>query len=410
MTNPALINQLCYTKAAAFTTAAPGASPAAGWHLIPCEGVPASKKENEVSAAKETNSTGTSGRSYRTRGKAELGFKTRLFHGSVAASATKCFQKEVLEDYLNATATQTPTTMTVGVASGAGKTGNLVVNASAGCTPGMGVFIGPAAGSSGEFRIITAVPNGTSLTLDQDLAVAANYASGATVYPCFNFFPAMGAKTSHLWLNQVLSGHSDLLGAGTITDLKLTGLAAGEGGYMEAAFMGDDFAAGVTPATAVDSYTNNGIIVAKGAAVAIDNTDVAIAEVSFMPNLKWVWQPATSGTNGRQGTTMAGMDNPVLELTEYYVAGRWTRYADRAPIPVRFMFFGGALSTNAQKAVGGLGLHMPACEVTVEEAELDGMRAQKVRFKGISPAYAPSAYGFSSLTNPFGLYVAGGAT
>lgn len=408
MTAPALINSLTYTKTSAFTDAAPGVAPANGWRFIPVEGVPKATLVNELAESKETNTTGTASRSYKQRGRCEIGYRHRLFHGGVAATATKCFQKEILEDYLNATATQTPTAMTVGAASGAGKTGNLKVNSTASCAVGQGIFVGPAAGSSGEFRIITAIPSGTELTLDQDLAVAANYASGATVYPCFNFAPAMGAKTSHLWLNQALSGHGNLMGPGTITDLKFTGLAAGEGGFMEATFQGDDFAAGITPTTTVDDYTNNGIIVAKGSSVSIDNTDVAVAQLDFNPNLKWVWQPATSGTNGRQGTTMAGMDNPVLELTEYYVAGRWTRYADRAPVPVRFMFFGGALSTNAQKATGGFGLFMPACEIKVDEAELDGMRAQKVTFKGISPAYAPAAYGFSSLTKPFSLHIAGG--
>lgn len=409
MTNPAPINRLTYTKNTNFSDAAPGVAPSNGWRLIPAEGVPKATKENILAESRETNSYGTSSRSYKQRGRCELGFKSRLFHGAAAATATKCFLKEILEDYLNATATQTPTAMTVGVASGAGKTANLKVNSTTSCTVGMGIFVGPAAGSSGEFRIITAVVSATELTLDQDLSVAANYASGATVYPCFNFLPAVGAKTSHLWLNQELSGHTDLLGAGTITDLKFTGLAAGEGGFIEAMFQGDDFTTGVTPTTVVDDYTNNGIIVAKGSAVSIDNTDVAVADVNFSPNIKWTWQPATSGTNGRQGTTLVSMENPVLEMTEYYVAGRWTKYADRSVVPVRFMFHGSALSTNAQKATGGFGLFMPACEIKVDEAELDGMRAQKVTFKGINPAYAATSYGFSSLTKPFGLYVLGGA-
>ena len=407
MTAPAIINRLCYTKESAFTNAAPGVAPSNGWQTINCEGVPKSTKENMLAAARETNSVGTSARSYRQRARSELPFKSKLFHGDAAATATRCYLKEVLEDYMNATATQTPTAMTVAVASGAGKTAALKVNSTAGCAAGQGIFVGPAASSAGEFAVIVAVVNGTDLTLDHDVA-AANYASGSTVYPCFNFLPAMGAKTSYLWLNQELSGHADLLGAGTITDLKLTGLGAGEGGFLEAVFQGDAFAAGVTPTTALDYYSNNGIIVAKGSPVHIDNTEVAVADVSFMPNLRHSWQPATSGTNGRQGTSMVGMDNPVLEITEYYVAGRWSSYEGRSPIPVRATFFGGALSTNAQKATGGIAIFMPACEVEVEEAELDGMRAQKVKFKGISPAYAPAAYGFSGLTKPFSIHVIGG--
>lgn len=404
------VSRLCYSHVTGFTTAAPGAG--ATWKQLLTDGEPSKTKAQNSDGAQESNFYGSASRDWPTTKKSALGFKTRVFNGTLAidgtGNPTLAYADKPLADYHGAAATLTPST-TVGVASGPGKTTDLVVVSSAGMAVGQGIFVGPSASSAGEFAIICSIPNGTSVGLDHDLA-AANYASGAVVYGCFNFFPTLGAHADFLYLNHESDGHVDLLGPGGMFGLKVTGLAAGDGARYEWEFEGDTWDdAGPTPSAVTDGFQNNSIIVGKGCPVYLDNTETLVADVTFNPGLKRVWLPATSGTNGRAGTEIVARDNPTVELTEYYAAGRWTAYKNRDPFPFRAMFFGGSASTNAQKALAGVGLFMPACTVVdISEVSLDGVRAQKVTLKGIDPAFCAAAYEFSSLTRPYSWHVAGG--
>lgn len=399
-------NRVTFAEVATFATTAPS-SLNDMTHLPAIDPGPPNFVQN-FDEGNETSNDGSMSVMYPTAKDSSWELQTRIYTGDKpntggTGNATTCFAQKLLNSYFN---------MDVN-ATGLGGAGTTVASGTDTIpvlTSGTGVDVGEAlmfggSGTNGEIRFVT-TDGGASVTLDTALATAANYAAAAVVYSAFNFKPTMGAYAPHVYLSWEAGStpHERLLGPGKITSLKLAGTAAREGCRYVFGFEGDTYAAGITSGTfTVNAFTGSPLV-SVGATVAINGTDTPVGDFEIDFGVKHEPITATSGTNGRTGWEVTEC-MPSGSFTEYYTSeGRWTQYAAATSMPIRFSIPVSA-SGHAARAEGSLAVFLPNCNIKVEEAVLNGQRANKISFQGKRPTAAQIATG---ITSPVYLAVFGG--
>lgn len=384
-------------EVATFSTTAPAAG--ATWIHVPVLDLPLPTLTQEMDTAQEANSNGYPSASYATGKSSGLTYTTRVHTGTKGGSGdtdpTSCFMQKHIESFLGADAVEFEDTTVAGGDSD-GNTATLTV------TPVVGQAYGVCSTNSTsnddmEVVFATAV---TTNTLTADTEMTFTPALNDLVYGAFNFKPQLGARAKHHYLNVELDGHKWLLGPGRITGMNITGASARQGLRYGWVFTGDKWADGVTPST----FTNNNTtfsgapLAGIGQMVYVNGGAVRMSDVTINLNVTHeeiaAVSDSTSGANpnGRAGweitkATASG------EFTEYYTSARWDQYTGRTAIPLKFVFRTG--STNAAKGRGTVALYVPKAEVVVEEATINGQRAQKVKWSAISPTAAQLTNGLS---------------
>jgi len=384
-------NRVTFSEVATFATTAP--SSLNSMTHFPAIDPAAPKVTQNFDERNETSNDGSMSVKYPTAKDSSWELTSRIYTGDKvdtggSGDATTCFCQPLIESYF-------------GVAANPGGAGTTVASGTASIpvvTSATSMAVGDAlmfggSGTDGEVRFIAAL-SGTSVTVDDPLDTAANYAAAAVVYAAFNWAPTVGAYAKHVYFNWEGSGHEWLLGPGKVTGFKLANLAAREGASYVFSYTGDTYAAGITSGTFTPNAYTGSTLVSVGATVNINGTDTAVGDFDIDFGVKHEPVPATSGTNGRAGWEITEVA-PSGSFTEYYASGRWTQYAAGTSIPLRFVI-PVATSGHAAKAKGTVAVWMPNCNLTVEEAVLNGQRAQKVSFQAKRPTTTQIGNGVTS--------------
>ncbi len=399
----AKVNRVCFSEVATFSTAAPDAS--STWTHLPAIDVALPKVVQGKDSAQEANSRGNGSASYATHKEGSGAFQTRIYTGTKGldgaggdTSPSSYYLEKLISNYYGSDGSAAFTGTTVASSSGPGQSSALKVASASNMAVGMPIICG------NEARVIKAI-SGADITLDSDLATAANYANGAVVYGLKYWTPTLGNYAKCLYFNYEEDGHSWLVGPANINDFKITNINARNGMRYDFGFAGYAWVDGVTPSSFTDNRAtfSGQPLVAVGAVVSINGVDTNCDQVTFTPGVAKSPIVATAGTNGLAGWENTEQGMPVLAFTEYYSSTRMTQYQAVSEVPVRLQVSVG--STNAAKARGTLFLFMPNAHVETEEVELNGQRALKTTITGHDPSAADVVLG---ITKSHVLGIAGG--
>lgn len=392
-------NRVTFSEVATFATTAPS-SLNSMTHLPAIDPGPPAVVQS-FDEGNETSTDGSMSVKYPTAKESSWELSTRVYTGtneSSGASAVYCAR--LIDSYFGmiSVVPSPPTTVASGTASVP------VVTSGTGFDPAEAVMFG-GSGVDGEVRYV-AIDGGTSLTLDSALLVAANYAAAAAVYQAYNWRPTMGAYAPHVYMSWEAGAtpHERLLGPGKITGFKLAGTSAREGARYNFTYAGDTYAAGITSGTFTPNAFTGSPLVSVGATVTVNGTDVPVGDFELDFGVKHEPITATSGNNGRAGWEITECQ-PTGSFTEYYSnETRWTQYAAATSMPIRIVI---PISTagHVARAKGTIAVWLPNCNISVEEAVLNGQRANKISFQAKRPTTAQIANG---ITSPVTFSVFGG--
>lgn len=393
-------NRVTFSEVATFAATAP--SSLNSMTHIPAIDPAAPAVVQSFDEGNETSNDGSMSVKYPTAKESSYELSTRVYTGdkSIASSgtdATSAYLWKLIDSYFNMLADTSGAGTTV--ASGTGAVP--VVTLATGINVGNALMFG-GSGTDGSVRFAAAV-SGTSITVDDTIDTAADFAAAAEVYSAFNWAPTMGAYAPHIYFNWEGADHNWLVGPGKVTSFKLAGMAAREGCRYVFGFSGDTYAAGINSGTFTSNAYTGSPLVSVGATCNINGTDTAVGDFEIDFGVKHEPVTATSGNNGRAGWEVTEVA-PTGSFTEYYASGRWTQYAAATSIPLRFVI---PVSTagHVARAKGTIAVWFPNCNITVEEAVLNGQRANKVSFQAKRPTAAQQA---NSVISPVYFSVFGG--
>ncbi len=394
-------NRVTFAEVATFATTAP--SSLNSMTHIPAIDPAAPSVVQSFDEGNETSNDGSMSVKYPTAKESSYELSTRIYTGdksiaSTGTDATSAYLWKLIDSYFGVAAG----TSGVGTTVASGTASIPVVTLNGGTiVAGEALMFGGTA-TDGEVRFAAAV-NTTSITVDDPLDVAANYAAAAEVYSAFNWAPTMGAYAPHIYFNWEGADHAWLCGPGKVTSFKLSNMSAREGCRYVFGFSGDTYAAGITSGTFTANAYTGSPLVSVGATVNINGTDTPVGDFELDFGVKHEPVTATSGNNGRAGWEITEVA-PSGSFTEYYASGRWTQYAAGTSIPLRFVIPVSATG-HAARAKGTIAVWLPNCNLTVEEAVLNGQRANKVSFQAKRPTAAQQA---NSVISPVYFSVFGG--
>lgn len=375
------------SQVATWATAAP--TNGSTWVNIPALDAPAPKREQGTDAAQESDNDGMSSLDYATVKGGSLSFSTRCLTGTLGFDGaggdnapTTTFLKNAFSSYFGAAANAgADFAGTTTSTSGSGATVNLTSVAN--LTVGMACMV------STDVRFVKSIATN---------AVTLNYAptsvlGSQAVYGAYNWKPTLGEKAEYDYINAEMGTEDVLLGPGRFTGLKLQNLAGKDGARLAFDFSADTFATGVTPTsvTYANATYTGAQIVGKGGLVALDGTEIHISEASVDFGVKHEEIVDPSGTNGRAGYAIVSCD-PVVEFSQYYSSTQWTSWTGRSRVDVMLSFPGNTTSA-ATRARTTYAVWMPAAQITVEDAVINGQRAQKVKCVGKRPTSADKTAG-----------------
>lgn len=389
---------------------APAPTASSAYQHLPALDTPHPKKIQAFDTANESDNDGSSSPVTPTVKSATMEIQTKVFTGDKTWDGGGSYpsgfhMKQFLDHYfgVNGLSTFVGTTVASG---GPGVATPVTLTSATNLTVGSALMFYPAAGGAPEVRFVVSI-NGAAVTLDAELATAANYAAGATVAAGFNYESVLGEYANYLYVNCEFGAYADLIGPLRPTSLKLQGLSAKQGLRWAIGLAASNFAAGWTPTYndgvyVYSAYGATPCLVAKGAPVALDDVDTNVLELSVDFGCKNEEMPVTGGTNGVGGWFNTEHLEPTIEFTEYFNATRHTKYQAGTSMELRISVPVSATETSAK---GCVSIYMPAAQVTVEDVTVGGQLAQKVKAIGRRPTAVQKVAG---LDKPLFMTVFGG--
>lgn len=395
-----------YSEVATRATAAP--TNGSTWTHVPVLDFPLPDLQQGVDTAQEANNTGTASLDYATVRRAPYSFSTHVFTGTKgddgAGSDTdpsSCFMQKPLESYFGVAARNawglTASAVTVGAASGAGKTGDLVVNSTTSIAVGDGLMIG------GEIRFVEKVVDATHLTLNVDLSSSPSNAT--VVYAGYNFKPTLGEYAKYIYMDVERDGHSWLLGPGKFTGLKLGVTAKGLLKY-DWNYDGETWTSGFAPSSFVENAFTGSPVVASSGQVYFGTTATCISEGSIDFGVLHEDQPCATGTNGTDGLEIVGSMGAKASVKTFYAAGDFTAFGARTAQQFQFGWTVG--STAAAQARGSVAVWMPNAQVMVKEDSIQSQVGESVEIMARSPQKSTDAIIAANCTSAVYYTVFGG--
>ena len=393
-------NRVTFGEVATFATTAP--SSLNSMTHIPAIDPAAPSVVQSFDEGNETAGDGSMSVKYPTAKDATWELTARVYTGdkSIASSgtdATSAYLWKLIDSYFGMAADTSGAGTTVASGTGSAPVMTLIT----GINAGNALMFG-GSGTDGSVRFVAAV-SGSTVTPDDTIDTAADFAAAAEVYSAFNWAPVMGAYAPHVYFNWEGADHQWLVGPGKITSFKLSGLAAREGCRYAMGFSGDTYAGGFTSGTFTPNAYTGSPLVSVGATCNINGTDTAVGDFEIDFGVKHEPVTATSGTNGRAGWEITEVA-PTGSFTEYYASGRWTQYAAATSIPLRFVI---PVSTSGHvaKAKGTIAVWFPNCNLTVCGGVLNWQLAGWVACQARRP---PTARQANSVVSPVYFSVFGG--
>ena len=271
------------------------------------------------------------------------------------------------------------------VAGGNASTTNILVTSSTGFVVGMIVYLS----TPGTFHYVTAVPDGTHVTIAPAAAVAPT--TGNLVAPSI-YTPADTGHKSLSFTIFVDTLEVTMLGCHA-TSGKLSGLGANSVPMLEVAFEADSFSL-TTKASlpaANDLFPAVRPPILKGAPFWIDSTKTVIAGLEFDFGVKGATLPSTEGTQGRGGFEVVEREAKG-SILPYYAASFLTDFQAGTD---RILAIG--WGDGSPPTVNGGGLWIPKGRFLEPELESRAdVLGQKVPFgaydNGTSPEFALSLF------------------
>lgn len=198
------------------------------------------------------------------------------------------------------------------VSGGNASTTNIVVTSSAGFTKYMMVYCT----ATSEMRYVSAIPDGTHVTLNAALASAPT--TGNLVASCL-FTPALTGHKSLAFNVKVGTTEYTLLG-GKIDSAKLTGMIATGRPLLELGFSFDSYSATTKASLPApdDLFPSVRPAILKGCPFFKDAAQTQVAGLDLDFGYKFAFTPATDGVQGRQG--MEKVDGAPKGTIEPYFA------------------------------------------------------------------------------------------